>query len=83
MWNYYRGEPNDFLAIIYNANQNNRCKGRTTRKTSNANRENGRKTEQNNKKAGRNLEIVVPLKYSNNFWRSLDMSLINCEDLCL
>ena len=27
----------------------------------------------------KNLEIVVPLKYLNNFWRSLDMPLINCE----
>ena len=24
-------------------------------------------------------EIVVPLKYSNNFWRYLDLSLTNCE----
>ena len=26
-----------------------------------------------------NVEIVVPLNYLNNFWRTLDMSLINCE----
>ena len=25
------------------------------------------------------VEIVVPLKYLSNFWRSLDMPLINCE----
>ena len=24
-------------------------------------------------------EIVVPLKYLSNFWRNLDMTLINCE----
>ena len=24
-------------------------------------------------------EVVVPLKYSSNFWRSLDLPLINCE----
>ena len=30
---------------------------------SNANQENGRNTEENNKKTERNLEIVVPLKY--------------------
>ena len=24
-------------------------------------------------------EIIVPLKYLSNFWRTLDMSLINCE----
>ena len=25
------------------------------------------------------VEIVVPSKYLSNFWRSLDMPLINCE----
>ena len=25
------------------------------------------------------VEVAVPLKYLSNFWRSLDMSLINCE----
>ena len=30
--------------------------------------------------AGRaDVEIVVPLKYVSNFWRTLEMSLINCE----
>ena len=27
----------------------------------------------------KNLEIVVRLRYLSNFWRSLDMPLINCE----
>ena len=26
-----------------------------------------------------NVEIIVPLKYLSNFWRTLDMLLINCE----
>ena len=26
-----------------------------------------------------NVEIIVPLKYLSNFWRTLKMSLINCE----
>ena len=25
------------------------------------------------------VEIAVPLKYLSNFWRTLDMPLINCE----
>ena len=25
------------------------------------------------------VEIIVPLKYLNNFWRTLDIPLINCE----
>ena len=32
----------------------------------------------------KNVEIMVPLKYFSNFWRTLEMSLINCEiDLIL
>ena len=27
----------------------------------------------------KNVKIVVPLKYLSNFWRTLDMPLINCE----
>ena len=27
----------------------------------------------------KNLEILVPIKYLSNFWRTLEMSLINCE----
>ena len=26
-----------------------------------------------------NIEIAIPLKYLGNFWRSLDIPLINCE----
>ena len=25
------------------------------------------------------MEVVVPLKYLSNFWRSLDLPLINCQ----
>ena len=27
----------------------------------------------------KDAEIMVPLKYLNNFWRTLEMPLINCE----
>ena len=27
----------------------------------------------------KNVEIMVPLKYLSNFWRTLEMSFINCE----
>ena len=27
----------------------------------------------------KDVEIIVPLKYLSNFWRTLEMSLINCE----
>ena len=32
----------------------------------------------------KNVEIILPLKYLSNFWRTLEMPLINCEvDLIL
>ena len=27
----------------------------------------------------KDVQIMVPLKYLSNFWRTLEMSLINCE----
>ena len=48
-------------------------------KKSNANQENGENTEWGNIKAKRNLEIVVSSKYLSNFWRYLDIPLINCK----
>ena len=91
MWNYYRDEPNnpplnDYhpLTVNYNAepitnSESFKHKSNITGKTSNANQENGENTEQGNTKTKKNLEIVVPLKYLTNFWRNLDMPLINCE----
>ena len=88
LWNYYRDEPNnprffdddDSPTIDYNADpitnsESFKYKSSITGKTSNANNN----TEQGNKKTKKNLEIVVPLKYLSNFWRSLDMPLVNCE----
>ena len=34
-------------------------------------------TENNDTKSG--VKIAVPLKYLSNFWRSLEMPLINCK----
>ena len=50
-----------------------------TGKTSIANQENGENTEQGNTKTKKNFEIVVPLSYLSNFWRTSDMFLINFE----
>ena len=54
-------------------------KSSITGKTSNANLEKGQNTEEENRKIKENLEIVVSLKYLNNFWRSLNKPLINCN----
>ena len=37
-------------------------------------------TERHNLEPILNVEVTVPLKYLSNFWRSLDISLINCEE---
>ena len=84
LWNYYRDEPNDPPAANYNADSiinsaSFKCKASITGKASNINQENGENTKQGNKKTTKNLEIVVPLKHWSNFWRTLDMPLINCE----
>ena len=36
-------------------------------------------TTQTGNNGTKNIEIMVPLKYLSNFWRTLKMSLINCE----
>ena len=36
-------------------------------------------TGQTGNNGTKNVEIMVPLKYLSNFWRTLEMPLINCE----
>ena len=36
-------------------------------------------TEHTRKGSAKDVEIMVPLKYLSNFWRTLEMPLINCE----
>ena len=91
LWNYYRDEPNnpplnddDPPTINYNADpitnsESFKYKSSITGKTSNANQEDGENTEQGNTKTKKNLKIVVPLRHLSNFWKTLDMPLINCE----
>ena len=84
LWNYYWDEPNIFPANNHNASpirnsKSFKYKTSITGKISNQNQENGENTEQENAKTVKNLETVLPLKHLSNFWRSLDMPLINCE----
>ena len=79
-WNNYRDEPNNPPDDNYNADpitnsESFKYKSSMTGKTSDANWN----TERENTKTKKNLKIVVPLKYLSNFWRSLDVPLINCE----
>ena len=84
LWNYYRDEPNNPPPADYNEEpitnyESFKYKRSITGKTSNANQLDDENTEQGNTKTKKNLEIVVPLKHLSNFWRTLDMPLINCE----
>ena len=73
-WKYYRGEPNEELIGGGNAAIKHSIKNSKffDYKTSITGTIEGDNTEQK-------VEIVVPLKYLSNFWRTLDMPLINCE----
>ena len=67
LWQYYRDEPNDSLAN----SESFKFKVQITGKTSAADNE-------------KDVEIMVPLimvplKYLSNFWRTLEMPLINSE----
>ena len=58
LWNYYRDEPNDFPANIYNANpiinsESFIYKTSITAKTSNANQESSKNTEQETTKTNK------------------------------
>ena len=73
MWNYYRDEQisgiggeNNNLNYSIKDSKSFDYKIRITGKLEGINRT-------------KDVEIVVPLKYLSNFWRTVDMPLINCE----
>ena len=67
LWNFKRDEVIDKADVT---NDNNapsfKCKANLIGNTGNDGRKNG-------------VKLAVPLKYLSNFWRSLEMSLINCK----
>ena len=73
LWNYYRDEPN---SIIGRKNNNVNYSIEDSKSFD-------YKTSIIWKLEGidrtKDVEIFVPLKYLSNFWRTLDMPLINCE----
>ena len=73
LWNYYRDEPNSGIGgrnnnVSYSIKDSKSFDYKTsiTGKLESIDRT-------------KDVEIVVPLKYLSNFWRTLDMLLINCE----
>ena len=65
LWQYFRDEPVDDDDGIEDS-KSFKSKTKTTGKTPNDDNE-------------KDVEIMVPLKYLSNFWRTLEMPLINCE----
>ena len=73
LWNYYRDEPNSGVggendSINYSIENSKSFEYKTSITG---------KFEGNNPE--KEVEIVVSLKHLSNFWRTLDMTLINCE----
>ena len=77
LWNYHRDKLNyDENKNYENGNKKNN--NNTTTSKSFKDKTKIIKSTPNNP-CGLNAEVVVPLKYLSNFWRSLDLPLINCE----
>ena len=72
LWQFYRDVPavgDDGLIIDFNENNaTTRLFNLKVKRTGEAG-DNGTK----------NTEIMIPLKYLSNFWRTVEMPLINCE----
>ena len=72
LWQFYRDEPaldNNSNIIDFPANNNNGTLFKFKQRIAGQKGNNGTK----------DVEIMVALKYLSNFWRTFEMSLINCE----
>ena len=70
LWNYYRDEPNS--GAVGNINYSIKDSKSFHYKTGIT----GRLEDNNTEKE---VEIVVPLKHLSNFWKTVDVPLINCK----
>ena len=71
-WKYYRDEPslnNAGNAVGFTPVNHNSKSFKYKQKI----------TDETNDDDTNNVEIMVPLKYLSNFWRTLEVTLINCE----
>ena len=83
LWNYYKDEPSDPLSTN---SESFKYKTSITGNTYNVDLTIGdggnpipNPDYDANKAGTKETEVVIPLKHLNNFWRSLDILLINCE----
>ena len=74
LWNYYKDQPSDPLNTD---SQSFKYKTSITGNTYNV--DNDDDNYDANKVGKKETEIVIPLKHLSNFWRNLDILLINCE----
>ena len=74
LWNYYRDQPSNPLST-----NSGSFKYKTSIMGNTYNVGNNDDNYDANKVGKNETEIVIPLKYLINFWRSLDIPLINCE----
>ena len=74
LWNYYRDESSDPLS---SDSKSFRYKNNITGNIYNIGA--GEELYDANKVGKNETEVVIPLKYLSNFWRSLNIPLINCE----
>ena len=74
LWNYYRDEPSNPLS---SDSESFKYKASITGNTSDVGV--GEEGYDENKVGKNETEVVIPLKYLSNFWRSLNIPLINCE----
>ena len=74
LWNYYRDQPSNPLST-----NSESFKYNTSIRGNTYNVDDDDDNYDPNKVGKNETEIVIPLKYLSNFWRSLDIPLINCE----
>ena len=83
LWNYYRDEQSDPLSSNSKSfKYKNDVTGNTYVSQTITNDEGNQVPNPNydaNKADKKETEIVIPLKHLSNFWRNLNIPLINCE----
>ena len=74
LWNYYRDEPSNPLS-----SNSESFKYKTSITGNTYNIGDGEEGYDANKVGKNETEVVIPLKHLSNFWRTLNIPLINCE----
>ena len=74
LWNYYRDEPSDPLS-----SNSESFKYKTIIQGNTYNVGAGEAGYDANKVGKNETEVVIPLKHLRNFWKSLNIPILNCE----